>query len=57
MLKKLFAKSSIIRELLSFLWQERIWWMIPMVIVLILLGVLIIFAEQSAVAPFIYTLF
>ena len=57
MIKKLIGKAGIVRELLAFLWKERIWWMIPMVIVLILLGILIFMAQSTPVAPFIYTLF
>ena len=57
MLKGLFLKSGIVKELLSYLWKERLWWMIPMMIVLVLLGVLMIFAQSSPAAPFIYTLF
>ncbi|MBI3380298.1 hypothetical protein HY029_06110 [Candidatus Gottesmanbacteria bacterium] len=57
MLKKLLARYSIIRELLSFLWKERLWWLIPMIIILILLGILMIFSQGSAIAPFIYTIF
>ena len=57
MLKGFFLKSGIVKELLSYLWKERLWWMIPMMIVLVLLGVLMIFAQSSPAAPFIYTLF
>jgi len=48
---------SVARELLVFLWAAKLWWMIPMVVVLLLLGMLIIFDQSSAIAPFIYTLF
>lgn len=51
------GKVAILAELLSFLWQRRLWWLIPMVMVLGLFGLLLIFAQSSAVAPFIYTLF
>ena len=44
-------------ELLVFLWERKLWWMMPMISVLLLLGILLIFAQSSAVAPFIYTLF
>ena len=44
-------------ELLGFLWERKLWWMIPMVSVLLLLGLVIVFAQSSAIAPFIYTLF
>ncbi len=56
-IKKLISKLGIMRELLVFLWQRKLWWMIPMIIVLILFGLLLIFTQGSAVAPFIYTLF
>jgi len=51
------ARLSIFRELLSFLWAQKLWWMIPMVVVLGLFGLLMIFAQTSPLAPFIYTLF
>ena len=50
-------KLGIMRELMAFLWERKLWWMMPMVLTLLLFGLLIIFAESSAVAPFIYTLF
>jgi hypothetical protein len=55
--KRLVSKLGIFRELLVFLWQRKLWWMIPMIVVLILFGLLLIFTQSSAVAPFIYTLF
>jgi len=57
MLKNIFLKSGVAKELLQYLWKERLWWMIPMITVLILLGVLMFFAQSSPAAPFIYTLF
>jgi hypothetical protein len=56
-MKSVVAKLSITAELLSFLWAAKLWWMIPMVTMLLLVGGLIIFAQSSAIAPFIYTLF
>lgn len=61
MLNKLFSpiltKFSIIAELFGFLWARRLWWLMPMTAVLILLGILMIIAHSSALAPFIYPLF
>ena len=48
---------GIVGEILSFLWARKLWWLIPMVTVLLLFGLLLIFANASGVAPFIYTLF
>ena len=50
-------RVGIMSELLGFLWERKLWWMIPMVSVLLLLGIIIVFAQSSAIAPFIYTLF
>jgi len=51
------TRIGIVGELLSFLWKRKLWWLIPMIIVIVLFAVVLIVAEGSAVAPFIYTLF
>ena len=51
------TRMGIIGELLRFLWQRKLWWMIPMIVVLLLFVVLLVFAQGSAIGPFIYTLF
>lgn len=51
------SKLSIIKELWDFLKVRKRYWLAPIVIILGLFGLIIIFAESSAVAPFIYTLF
>jgi hypothetical protein len=50
-------RFGIAGELLSFLWQRRLWWLIPMVLVLLVFGGLMVTAQSSALGPFIYTLF
>ena len=50
-------RFGIAGELLSFFWANKRWWMVPMVVVLLLFGALVILAQSSAIAPFIYTLF
>ena len=45
------------RELWGFLRTRKKWWLLPIIIALLLLGLLIMFTESSAIAPFIYTLF
>jgi hypothetical protein len=50
-------RSGFVRELLSFLGQNKKWWLIPILTVLLIFGALMIFASGSAAAPFIYTLF
>ena len=50
-------KSHVFREFWMFLKQEKKYWLAPIVLVLLLFGLLLVFAQSSAVAPFIYTLF
>lgn len=48
---------SIIKELWAFLKERKKFWLFPVIIVMLFLGVLIVLAKGSAVAPFIYTIF
>lgn len=50
-------RFGIVGELFSFFWSNKRWWLLPMLITLFLIGTLIILAQSSAIAPFIYTLF
>ena len=47
---------GLVRETISFLRHSRKWWLVPVVLALVALAVFVILAE-TAVAPFIYTLF
>lgn len=51
------SKLGIFGELLSFLWKKKLWWLMPIVVLLVVLGLLLIFTQSSAVGSFIYTLF
>jgi hypothetical protein len=57
LLRTVATRLGIVGELFGFLWKRRLWWLIPMVIVLVLFGLLLAFAQASGIAPFIYTLF
>ena len=48
---------SFAREMWAFLRQRKKFWLLPVLLVMALLGVLIVMAQGSVVAPFIYTLF
>ena len=56
-MRRLAGRWRVVRELLGLLWEQRLLWMIPLVLVLLLLGALLIVGQQSAIAPFIYTIF
>ena len=50
-------KWSILKEFWSFLKLRKKWWLIPIVFFLLTLGVILVAAKGSALAPFIYSLF
>jgi hypothetical protein len=51
------GRFGIVGELFSFFLSNKRWWLVPMLVALFLFGGIIILAQSSAVAPFIYTLF
>jgi hypothetical protein len=48
---------DLLKDLWAFMKERKKFWLLPIVLVMLLLGGLLIFAQGSAVAPFIYTLF
>jgi hypothetical protein len=57
MLQTTTRRFGIVGELFSFFWSNKRWWMVPILVTLFLFGVLLVLAQSSAIAPFIYTLF
>jgi uncharacterized protein DUF5989 len=51
------ANSGITRELWEFMRVRKKWWLLPILIVMVLVGALLIFAQGSVLAPFIYAIF
>ena len=49
--------KPLIIELWDFLKVRKAWWLTPIIIMLIFVGLLIIFGQSSALSPFIYALF
>jgi hypothetical protein len=48
---------DLLKDLWGFMRQRKKFWLAPIILILLLLGALLIMAQGSAVAPFIYTLF
>jgi hypothetical protein len=57
LLTSLTSRTGTLGELFAYLWKNRLWWIIPAVFVLVLFGILVIFAQASPVSPFIYVFF
>ncbi len=51
------GKLSIFKDLWDFLRVRKKWWLAPILLIMILFGFLLIFAQTSVLAPFIYTIF
>ena len=51
------GKGRVVSDFWAFLRQEKKYWLVPIAIMFVLFGLLIVFAQSSALAPFIYTLF
>jgi hypothetical protein len=49
--------NGLVREFWDFLRVRKKWWLLPIIVVMVLLGSLLVFAQGSVLAPFIYTIF
>lgn len=49
--------KALLVELWDFLKARKAWWLAPIIIMLILVGILIIFGQSSSLSPFVYALF
>ncbi|MCA9882958.1 MAG: hypothetical protein KC615_04100 [Anaerolineae bacterium] len=56
-MQDVFLRMGVLGELLSFLWKRKLYWLIPMMIVLFLFAVIIIIGSTGPGGAFIYTLF
>lgn len=53
----MIERILIVKDLLKFFWDRKLWWLIPMIIVFLIVGLLILFVGSSPLAPIIYPLF
>lgn len=56
-LKSLAGKFVIIGGLFRYLWNNKMWWLTPLVAVLVILGAIIIIGQSTPLGAFIYTIF
>jgi len=56
-LKRFKSVITLLKEFWSFMRMQKKWWLAPLILILVLMGMLIILTEGSALAPFIYALF
>lgn len=53
----MFEQIKTVKELFGFLWEQKLWWLIPMLLVFFVIGLLIVFVGSSPLAPIVYPLF
>jgi len=51
------SQSGLMGEFWAFMRERKKWWLLPVIAVLLIVGSLLVFAQGSALAPFIYTVF
>jgi hypothetical protein len=51
------GRLGLLSEFFEFIRVRKSWWLAPLIVILVLLGVLLVFAQSSPLAPFIYALF
>tara|TARA_B100001029_G_C15044625_1_gene446191 strand:- start:1710 stop:1889 length:180 start_codon:yes stop_codon:yes gene_type:complete len=56
-LRKIGLRFSVAGELFKFLWKRKLWWLFPLVFLVVLIGLIIAFGTATGIGPFIYTVF
>ena len=51
------SQGSLARELWAFMRVRKKWWLLPIIVLMVVVGALLVFAQSSVLAPFIYTIF
>lgn len=49
--------GALLKELWAYMRVRKKWWLVPVIVILLLVGTLLVFAQGSVLAPFIYTIF
>lgn len=48
---------SVVSQLWEYMRERKKWWLLPVIVMMLVVGILLVFAQGSALAPFIYTIF
>ena len=51
------GNKSVLAEMWDFLKIRKVWWLTPIIVMIVLVGVLIVISQSSSLSPFIYALF
>ena len=56
LVRRFMTRFATVAEVFTFLWRRRQWWLVPLAVLLLLVGVLFAVAQVSSVAPWMYPL-
>lgn len=51
------SRATLVSEFWSYMRARKKWWLLPIIVVMVCVGGLLVFAQGSVLAPFIYTIF
>jgi hypothetical protein len=51
------GRFGILGEFFTYLWRRKLWWLIPLALAILLIGILLVIGQASGAGPFIYTIF
>lgn len=51
------SKSGTVKQIFQLIWERKAWWLVPMVLVFLIVGLLIVTTAGNPLSPFIYALF
>ncbi len=55
--QKMGSRTGILGSLFRYFWANKMWWIIPFLVILVIFGVIIIIGHTTPLGPFIYTIF
>jgi len=56
-MRSFFSRLGILGELLGFFWKRRMFWLLPMIVVLVLVTGLIMLGSSTGLGPLVYSIF
>ena len=51
------GRLGVVGELFAYLWRRKLWWLIPLAMAILLVGILLVVGQTSGLGPLIYPLF
>jgi hypothetical protein len=56
-LRDFFSRFPVVKNLFLYFWNNKMWWLMPMVAILVIVGIVLIIGQATPLGAFIYTIF